>query len=97
MTKPSAQIGFIKYVLLPLFEALSKVTYFYIFYASTLVSQPLLVCCSPDVIPQLYPEVEQIALEHLRLALTHYERKSEVTLTSSTPVHLISSPSYRLT
>jgi len=51
VTKPSAQIGFIKYVLLPLFEALSK----------------------------LYPEVEQIALEHLRLALTHYERKSEAT------------------
>merc|ERR1712176_1194166 len=47
VTKPIAQIGFIKYVLLPLFESLSK----------------------------LYPEVEEIALEHLRQALTHYEKK----------------------
>jgi len=50
VTKPTAQIGFIKYVLLPLFEALSK----------------------------LYPEIEQLALGHLREALRHYERKSEL-------------------
>jgi len=50
VTKPTAQIGFIKYVLLPLFEALSK----------------------------LYPEIEELALGHLREALRHYERKSEL-------------------
>merc|ERR1739838_323988 len=50
VTKPTAQIGFIKYVLLPLFEALNK----------------------------LYPEIEEIALEHLRQALTHYEKKKDL-------------------
>merc|ERR1711936_1125810 len=49
-TKPIAQVGFIKYVLLPLFEALCK----------------------------LYPEVEEISLEHLRRALTHYEKKKDL-------------------
>jgi len=50
ITKPIAQIGFIKYVLLPLFEALCK----------------------------LYPEVEEIAVEHLRQALSHYEKKKDI-------------------
>jgi len=50
VTKPTAQIGFIKYVLLPLFEALNK----------------------------LYPEIEEIALEHLRQALAHYEKKKDL-------------------
>ena len=27
---------------------------------------------------QLYPEVEEIALEHLRQALNHYEKKKDV-------------------
>ena len=66
MTKPTAQIGFIKYVLLPLFEALSK------------VSHRLDDVKSQSSTLQLYPEIEQLALGHLREALRHYERKSEV-------------------
>jgi len=50
VTKPIAQVGFIKYVLLPLFEALCK----------------------------LYPEIEDIAVGHLRQALAHYEKKKDL-------------------
>merc|ERR1712079_501075 len=50
VTKPIAQVGFIKYVLLPLFEALCK----------------------------LYPEIEEIAVDHLKQALNHYEKKKDV-------------------
>ena len=31
---------------------------------------------------QLYPEIEELALGHLREALRHYERKSEVVIIS---------------
>ena len=65
VTKPIAQIGFIKYVLLPLFEALCKVRF-------TKLTKEL------NYLFKLYPEVEEISLEHLRQALTHYEKKKDL-------------------
>ena len=67
VTKPIAQIGFIKYVLLPLFEALSKVC----------ISHHNISILHFTILLKLYPEVEEIALEHLRQALTHYEKKKD--------------------
>ena len=34
-----------------------------------------------DDTAQLYPEIEDLALAHLREALRHYEKKSEVIIT----------------
>ena len=67
MTKPIAQIGFIKYVLLPLFEALSKVCP---------ISNSKINIHNLNV-PKLYPEVEKILTEHLHRALSHYEKKKD--------------------
>ena len=65
VTKPTAQIGFIKYVLLPLFEALNNVSLTVVRSLSKLVFQ-------------LYPEIEEIAVSNLRYALAYYDKKKEM-------------------
>ena len=82
VTKPSAQIGFIRYVLLPLFESLSKVWhnnyhtythYCYIYFQIFIKLYSYL----PYILPQLFPEFEEISLRNLRNALTYYENLKE--------------------
>ena len=65
-TRPTAQIGFIKYVLLPLFEALNNVTF-------SIICIGTLSC----YLFQLYPEMEDIAVGNLRSALAYYEKKKD--------------------
>ena len=69
VTKPTAQIGFIKFVLIPMFEAVHKASPS-IFYADLYVTQIIY----PFTHTQLFPQVEESMLRPLRSSLEHYEQ-----------------------
>ena len=75
VTKPNAQIGFIRFVLLPLFESLSKVTRseYCLFRPSYFYLRATIFLYISIINFQLFPEFENISLNNLRNALTYYE------------------------
>jgi len=75
VTKPNAQIGFIRFVLLPLFESLSKVTRseYCLFRPSYFYLRATIFLYTSIINFQLFPEFENISLNNLRNALTYYE------------------------
>ena len=74
VTKPNAQIGFIRFVLLPLFESLSKVTHRKVVILKSNFTLELQFFLNVSKINfQLFPEFENISLHNLRNALTYYE------------------------
>jgi len=79
VTKPTAQIGFIKFVLIPMFETVMKVSeishfccsfkcYFY-----SLHHLLTLICSS-----QLFPQIEEIMVQPLRDSRDHYEELKQI-------------------
>lgn len=82
VTKPTAQIGFIKFVLIPMFETVMK------------VGQHVCVCvqmcsftrthtlvineCSYCGIQQLFPQIEEIMVQPLRDSRDHYEELKQI-------------------
>lgn len=79
VTKPTAQIGFIKFVLIPMFETVMKVSdmsnlccsfkcYFYFLHHLL-----TLICSS-----QLFPQIEEIMVQPLRDSRDHYEELKQI-------------------
>ena len=68
VTKPTAQIGFIQFVLIPMFEALNTVSCVHAHTHTHTHKHTLPVCV------QLFPQLEGPILQPLRRSLDHYER-----------------------
>lgn len=79
VTKPTAQIGFIKFVLIPMFETVMKVSKisnlccsfkYYFYFLHHLLT---LICSS-----QLFPQIEEIMVQPLRDSRDHYEELKQI-------------------
>ncbi len=80
VTKPTAQIGFIKFVLIPMFETVMKVGEIVKQYSNSspkmqiLSSFQTLSCFSS----QLFPQIEEIMVQPLRDSRDHYEELKQI-------------------
>lgn len=77
VTKPTAQIGFIKFVLIPMFETVMKVgpTDVCLYEHFDLKLMSFKPC---GVFRQLFPQIEEIMVQPLRDSRDHYEELKQI-------------------
>lgn len=85
VTKPTAQIGFIKFVLIPMFETVMKVEQYKHNYS--LKNTHWLI--HNNFVSQLFPQIEEIMVQPLRDSRDHYEELKQIddAMTEVEPIH----------